>query len=96
LQALPHGCQAETVKDLLPVGRTVLAKVTSIDAEKARFIISLKDSPRAENNPYSELPYLMLNQYLKDIHAYLQRREKSESILSVLTEPIRILSQASR
>lgn len=53
-------------KDHFVIGQTVLAKVTSIDEEKQRILLSLKLSDCASGDPFSE-SFSLLLQYFQEL-----------------------------
>lgn len=53
-------------KDHSVIGQTVIAKVTSIDEEKQRFLLSLRLSDCSSEDSVSE-SFSLLSQYLKEL-----------------------------
>lgn len=55
-------------KDHFVIGQTVVAKVTSVDEEKQRILLSLKLSDCSSGDPVSE-SFSLLHQYFQELQA---------------------------
>lgn len=65
------------LKELLPVGRSVMVRVKSVSAENGRFVLTMKEEETPLTGEFEKLPHQLLDQYMTDVQSYLHKSQTS-------------------